>query len=342
MEEIDVCDFHVCCQQRSQPSFLKPQWMSIRSPMNDNPITPIERTDEVSVLKQRIQDLEQSEERFKQAEKSQKLAAEIFGILSDPPTVTDTISRILTAIKRETGFDAVGIRLRNDNDYPYFVQNGFSHDFLLTENSLIVKDSLGGPCKDQNGNISLECTCGLVISGKTDPANPMFTKEGSGWTNNSLPILDLPADQDPRLHPRNKCIHQGYRSVALIPIRSQGEIVGLLQLNDRHEDCFSLDTIHFFESIAASIGVALMRKQAEEERERLISDLQKALSDIKKLSGLLPICASCKKIRDDKGYWRQIEQYIREHSEAEFTHGICPECVKQHYPELTDYQKQGG
>jgi hypothetical protein len=228
----------------------------------------------------------------------------------------------------------VGIRLRSGDDYPYFAQNGFSQDFLLTENTLVARDASGGICRDKNGNISLECTCGLVISGQTDPTNPLFTKGGSGWTNNSLPFLDLPVEQDPRLHPRNKCVHQGYLSVALIPIRANREIVGLLQLNDREKGCFTLDMIHFFEEIAASIGVALLRKQAREERERLIAELQKALSEVNKLSGLLPICASCKKIRDDKGYWNQIESYIRDHSEAEFSHGICPDCAKKLYPEL--------
>jgi PAS domain S-box-containing protein len=76
------------------------------------------------------------------------------------------------------------------------------------------------------------------------------------------------------------------------------------------------------------------RKQAEEEREKLISKLQEALDNIKTLKGLLPICANCKKIRDDKGYWNQIEAYIRDHSEAEFSHSICPGCTKKLYPNL--------
>ena len=76
------------------------------------------------------------------------------------------------------------------------------------------------------------------------------------------------------------------------------------------------------------------RKLLEEEREKLIKELKNALDQVKQLSGLLPICASCKKIKDDKGYWRQIESYIRDHSEAEFSHGICPECVKKLYPGL--------
>lgn len=72
----------------------------------------------------------------------------------------------------------------------------------------------------------------------------------------------------------------------------------------------------------------------EKERENLILELTEALSKVKKLSGMLPICASCKKIRDDKGYWNQIESYIGDHSEAEFSHGICPDCAKKLYPEF--------
>jgi len=66
------------------------------------------------------------------------------------------------------------------------------------------------------------------------------------------------------------------------------------------------------------------------------AEFQEALAKIKTLNGLLPICASCKKIRDDKGYWTRIETYIGDHSEAEFSHGICPKCAKTLYPELCD------
>jgi PAS domain S-box-containing protein len=78
------------------------------------------------------------------------------------------------------------------------------------------------------------------------------------------------------------------------------------------------------------------RKKAEDEREKLILELQDALAKIKTLSGFLPICASCKKIRDDKGYWNQIEVYIETHSDAEFTHSFCPDCVKRLYPEVLE------
>lgn len=88
--------------------------------------------------------------------------------------------------------------------------------------------------------------------------------------------------------------------------------------------------------LSRAIRYAIERKKAEKEREELIRELRKALAKIKTLHGLLPICASCKRIRDDKGYWNQIEIYISEHSEAGFTHGICPECLEKLYPDYID------
>ncbi len=72
------------------------------------------------------------------------------------------------------------------------------------------------------------------------------------------------------------------------------------------------------------------RKRTDEERIKLVSELQRALAKVKTLSGLLPICAWCKRVRDDEGYWKQIESYVEAHSDAEFTHGICPECAEKH------------
>jgi len=87
--------------------------------------------------------------------------------------------------------------------------------------------------------------------------------------------------------------------------------------------------------VTALLG--LQRKIAEQKREKTLREREIALEDVRVLRGLLPICASCKKIRNDQGYWVQIEGYIRDHSEAEFSHGICRECAKKLYSEL--YQK---
>lgn len=76
------------------------------------------------------------------------------------------------------------------------------------------------------------------------------------------------------------------------------------------------------------------RKNTEEEREKLIKALQGALKEINALRGILPLCSYCKKIRDDKGYWEQVDVYIKRHSQAEISHSICPECAKEHYPDF--------
>jgi hypothetical protein len=85
-----------------------------------------------------------------------------------------------------------------------------------------------------------------------------------------------------------------------------------------------------------SIRYAIARKQAAEEQERLIAKLKDALAQIKTISGLIPICAGCKKIRDDEGFWQQLESYISRHSDAVFSHGLCPECVKRLYPDFVE------
>jgi len=209
----------------------------------------------------------------KRKEAYQEMGREVLQVLNDTGSIEDSIQRVLNILKMRTGLDAVGIRLQDGNDFPYFVQKGFSQDFYLHEDSLLERAADGGVCRDQNGNVRLECTCGLVISGKTDSINPFFTLGGSFWTNNSFPILYIPPSEDLRIHPRNRCIRYGYASFALIPIRKKERIVGLLQFNDKRQGCFTLDVIEILEGIASHLGSALMRKQSEyalqAERKRL-------------------------------------------------------------------------
>jgi PAS domain S-box-containing protein len=217
----------------------------------------------------------------KESERRERLFTKILEILNSDLELADAIHNILGVIHELTGFDAVGIRLQSGDDFPYFSQTGFSDDFLLTENTLTVNSEDGRRCLDLEGHPLLECTCGLVLSGRTDPASPYFTANGSFWVNNSIPLLNIPPDKDPRLHPRNRCIHEGFCSVALIPIRVKQKIVGLLQLNDRKKNCFTPEMIQFFEGIGASIGVALARKQAVEalrESERFAHSTLDALT----------------------------------------------------------------
>ena len=86
--------------------------------------------------------------------------------------------------------------------------------------------------------------------------------------------------------------------------------------------------------ISVYFQVITARKQAEAERENLIRDLQSALVNVKTLRKLLPICAGCKKIRDDAGYWQSVEGYLLQHADVRFSHGLCPDCLRACYAEL--------
>jgi DNA-binding response OmpR family regulator len=88
--------------------------------------------------------------------------------------------------------------------------------------------------------------------------------------------------------------------------------------------------------LISKVRVFLELNRKENEHKKLIKDLSLALDKVKTLSGLLPICSSCKKIRDDSGYWQQVEVYIRNHTEADFSHSLCPVCAKKLYPEFYD------
>ncbi len=119
------------------------------------------------------------------------------------------------------------------------------------------------------------------------------------------------------------------RDVELQLRRADGDVIWALDTVRAVRD--EEGNVQYYEGSLADVTE---RKRAEEERERLIAELQQALSEVKTLSGLLPICAACKKIRDDQGYWRQVEEYVSAHTPAQFTHSLCPDCMKRLYPEF--------
>ncbi len=133
--------------------------------------------------------------------------------------------------------------------------------------------------------------------------------------------------------------HVDMRNVLFSPLVLEGKTVGIIGLANKQGDFTDQDakSAAVFGELAA---IALdnsrnvdLRNQAVAEQERLIGELKESLVRVNQLSGLLPICAWCKKIRDDQGYWTQLEAYIQHHSDAEFSHSICPACTQKHFPE---------
>jgi len=201
-----------------------------------------------------------SESRLRSAERSLRLSAEILGLLNEPRSLQETSKAILRLLKERLDFDAVGIRLKDGDDFPYFSEEGFDPDFLRTENSLALRTENGVVCRDTEGEVCLQCTCGLVLMEKCGPPSDRVTGAGSLWTNDALATL---RGEDPRLNPRDRCSHDGFQSVALIPIRVDGEVIGLLHINDRRKNRFSAELVGFFEGLTASFGIAVERKRSE-------------------------------------------------------------------------------
>jgi len=124
------------------------------------------------------------------------------------------------------------------------------------------------------------------------------------------------------------------RSILSVPLRATQGVMGAIQVLDTQIGRFTAADLALVEPLAATAAVAIENARLYEEANRLIAKLREALANIKTLKGLIPICASCKKIRTDEGFWQQVEVYIRDHSEVEFSHGLCPDCLKKLYPEF--------
>jgi PAS domain S-box-containing protein len=154
----------------------------------------------------------------------------------------------------------------------------------------------------------------------------------SGYSDNQIKEmnpLDFIASVDkPRVRQTiEEVFHKGHANVEAGLSTVSGKIIPYLFTGYR----FAQENLNYLVGVGLDISD---RVKTEIEKENLIRKLRETLSEVKQLSGLLPICASCKNIRDDKGYWNKIELYIKKHSEAEFSHGICPDCAKRLYPGL--------
>ncbi len=205
----------------------------------------------------------------KNAQAHQQLAGQVLKCLNRESADADLIPDVLAIIRQATGLDALAIRQREEVDFPYLEVNGFPEDFVRTETYLCCRDEVGGPVFDEAGRPIIECMCGHVLSGRADPALPFFTEGGSFWTNSTTDLLaNVPAELI-QIPMRDSCKQAGYESVALIPLRSGDEIVGLLQLNDTRRGCFTDDMIRFFEEIGASIGIGMSRIRTEQKAEIL-------------------------------------------------------------------------
>ena len=176
------------------------------------------------------------------------------------------LTEILGEICSLSDCQSVGIRLENNGDYPYFVHEGFPEFFIHKENSVCARDKQGNPILDGTGKHLLECMCGRVLNGQFDPKLPYFTKNGSFWTNSTTQLLKSTLEKEKLGQTRNMCHYSGYESVALIPMRSSDQTLGLIQMNDPRENMFTLKSIENYEFLADRVGVVVVNALEIQER----------------------------------------------------------------------------
>ncbi|HBF34848.1 TPA: hypothetical protein DDW35_09830, partial [Candidatus Sumerlaeota bacterium] len=200
----------------------------------------------------------------KRAEFERETAIEFLRLVNESTSTPDLIHRAVEFFQKCSGCDAVGIRLREGEDYPYYETHGFPADFVRLETHLCARDIAGQLMRDEIGHPIIECMCGNVICERTDPSKPFFTTNGSFWSNCTTELLASTTDADRQTHTRNRCNGQGYESVALLPLRFGKEHLGLLQLNNHQRDTFSAPSIALWERLADYLAVALSQSYARD------------------------------------------------------------------------------
>lgn len=128
---------------------------------------------------------------------------------------------------------------------------------------------------------------------------------------------------------------EGLQTGLAFPVRWGNETIGVFELFSRKSHVVEPDLLQMLSLAGGQIGLFLMRKREEEERERLLGQLQEAMSKVKTLRGLLPMCSCCQKVRDDAGQWRELEVYVQAHSEANFKQDLCPSCTTTLFPSFS-------
>jgi signal transduction histidine kinase len=205
-----------------------------------------------------------------QADETSRISDEIqitiqfLRLVNESTGTRDLIRAVTTFFHQQSGCDAVGVRLQEGEDYPYFEARGFPPAFVLAENQLCSRDAAGEIRRDSQGHPVLDCMCGNVICGRFDPAKPFFTAQGSFWTNSTTQLLATTTEADRQARTRNRCNSEGYESVALIPLRLGEQRFGLLQLNARRPGAFSPEVIALWERLGGHLAIALAKFRADD------------------------------------------------------------------------------
>ncbi len=219
----------------------------------------------------------------KQADAEREIMIDLLGLMNSRNDIQALIRDVTALMQSFSGCEAVGVRLQDGDDFPYFETRGFPAEFVALEFSLCIRDREGKILRDEAGKPLLECMCGNIIRGRFNPALPFFTKNGSFWTNSTSELLSSTGDADRLAPTRNRCNSAGYESVALVPLRFADETFGLMQFNDKRRNRFSKERMELLERLADNLAIGLAQRRTalelmeSEQHFRTLSDSGQAL-----------------------------------------------------------------
>lgn len=213
----------------------------------------------------------------KQAERERDVTIAFLKLVNDTHSLDELIRASVKFFSQQSGCEAVGIRLREGDDFPYYGTTGFSSEFVRAESSLCVMcgDELS---RDSEGRPVLDCLCGHVLRGLLE--GPSSTPAGSFWTNSISALLSAEPKQNLPPHIRGRCSAEGYESVTLIPLYSGEATIGLLQMNDRRKNAFTPRMIALWERLAGYLAVALAKASAEDALRDSADSLARSNKDL--------------------------------------------------------------
>jgi len=208
------------------------------------------------------------------AEQEHLSTIELLRIINTSAGEQEMISASTLFFKDQSSCQAVGFRLRDGEDYPYYLAQGFSSDFVIAENSLCSKDVGGRVARGGTGGAVLAGRCGNIINGSFDPGKPCFTDRGSFWTNSTTELHAAQHRADHLICTRHGCSDEGFESLALIPLSVGAERLGLLQLGDFRRGVFTSQDIDQWERLAGYLAIALLKFRADMALKQLNEELE--------------------------------------------------------------------
>ena len=200
----------------------------------------------------------------KQVQLERAATVEFLRLINESPSTYTMVQAASGFLQQLSGCEAVGVRLREGDDYPYYETHGLPPEFICRENHLCAVDAQGNLIRDPQGQPFHECMCGHIINGRFDAGKPYFTAGGSFWTNSTTALLAAITDADQIIPTRNSCNVAGYESVALLPLRVGEERLGLVHFVDHRQGLFTRETIAGWERLLNYLAIAVSKTRAEE------------------------------------------------------------------------------